>query len=378
MVQKIGRNAPCPCGSGLKFKKCCASGDPVNAPPEEYNHLLKDPRFAPIINATSDHTGRRRVTPIPSLIHENRRVRIVRNRVYFREPKETFHEFLIYLLQSTLGKEWHDKQRRLPFEERHQLFKWFRALTLFSKSLFENPQFKEGDHYGDRPTGEVQAVTSLAYDLFYLLDGSPLPDQLINRLKDKAEFQGARYEIAVGAILTRAGYIPKFLQEKSKKHPDIDAHDQTTGLVIAVEAKSRHRPGVLSFRGETDLDKALRGDVENLINEALEQNPGDRPFMIFVDLNSPHKDELPIQQRIWYQDVWASMQSLKKATSDDPDEFNSIFLTNFSYHWQGTKKATGGDYLLIHSGYPKYPLAPELAARIFDSVANRGNIPREI
>ena len=21
--EKVGRNAPCPCGSGLKFKKCC-------------------------------------------------------------------------------------------------------------------------------------------------------------------------------------------------------------------------------------------------------------------------------------------------------------------------------------------------------------------
>jgi uncharacterized protein len=29
-VDKIGRNAPCPCGSGKKFKKCCGSG---NAPP---------------------------------------------------------------------------------------------------------------------------------------------------------------------------------------------------------------------------------------------------------------------------------------------------------------------------------------------------------
>lgn len=23
--EKIGRNAPCPCGSGVKFKKCCIS-----------------------------------------------------------------------------------------------------------------------------------------------------------------------------------------------------------------------------------------------------------------------------------------------------------------------------------------------------------------
>ncbi len=24
--QKVGRNAPCPCGSGKKFKKCCGAG----------------------------------------------------------------------------------------------------------------------------------------------------------------------------------------------------------------------------------------------------------------------------------------------------------------------------------------------------------------
>jgi len=23
---KVGRNAPCPCGSGRKYKKCCGSG----------------------------------------------------------------------------------------------------------------------------------------------------------------------------------------------------------------------------------------------------------------------------------------------------------------------------------------------------------------
>jgi len=24
--RKVGRNAPCPCGSGLKYKRCCVSG----------------------------------------------------------------------------------------------------------------------------------------------------------------------------------------------------------------------------------------------------------------------------------------------------------------------------------------------------------------
>jgi tetratricopeptide (TPR) repeat protein len=34
---KIGRNAPCPCGSGKKYKKCCLAleeGTPSTAPPE--------------------------------------------------------------------------------------------------------------------------------------------------------------------------------------------------------------------------------------------------------------------------------------------------------------------------------------------------------
>ena len=26
---KIGRNAPCPCGSGKKYKKCCGAGEPT-------------------------------------------------------------------------------------------------------------------------------------------------------------------------------------------------------------------------------------------------------------------------------------------------------------------------------------------------------------
>jgi uncharacterized protein YecA (UPF0149 family) len=26
--EKVGRNDPCPCGSGKKFKKCCGAGAP--------------------------------------------------------------------------------------------------------------------------------------------------------------------------------------------------------------------------------------------------------------------------------------------------------------------------------------------------------------
>lgn len=147
---------------------------------------------------------------------------------------------------------------------------------------------------------------------------------------------------------------------------------------MAIEAKSRHRPGTLGFYGEQNAAKAMRGDVENLINQALEQNPGDRPFMIFIDLNSPHMPETPIQTRPWYNDMQTLMQSLGEPTADKPDDFNTIILTNFSYHWQGTQKATGGDYLCIHSGHPRHSLPSEVTARIVDSVQTHATIPKEI
>ncbi len=38
---KIGRNAPCPCGSGKKYKKCCLSAQPEKWP-------VKEQRFIPV------------------------------------------------------------------------------------------------------------------------------------------------------------------------------------------------------------------------------------------------------------------------------------------------------------------------------------------
>jgi tetratricopeptide (TPR) repeat protein len=35
---KIGRNAPCPCGSGKKYKKCCLDKAPPMPPPQQHAH----------------------------------------------------------------------------------------------------------------------------------------------------------------------------------------------------------------------------------------------------------------------------------------------------------------------------------------------------
>lgn len=44
MTQKVGRNDPCPCGSGKKYKKCCAMSDAVENERERKNHDGAVPR----------------------------------------------------------------------------------------------------------------------------------------------------------------------------------------------------------------------------------------------------------------------------------------------------------------------------------------------
>ena len=41
MTMKIGRNAPCPCGSGKKFKKCCLNKTVTPIETLDYRRLSK-------------------------------------------------------------------------------------------------------------------------------------------------------------------------------------------------------------------------------------------------------------------------------------------------------------------------------------------------
>ena len=376
MERKVGRNAPCPCRSGLKFKNCCGRGAPPSVPRSSPEQLRADPQYARVLEAIS-RAGTPQGQLVPAVEHKGHRFRIVGNRLYWRPLRETFHEFLINLLKWTLGKAWHMAQVKLPPEERHQIHKWYKANADLSRSVVGNPRYRDEETWGAEPTGYVQALATLAYDVYHLLHRGDLPREILERLKSYAEFQSARYEIAVAATFVRAGCGINFISEKARKHCEFIADDPASGAKIAVEAKSRHRPGVLHYPGEVDELRALRGDVEGLVNEALMKDPGDSAFMIFIDLNVPPVPGIPIQERAWFQDVWGFMQSLEAPTPENPAECNGIFLTNFSYHWEGAKRASGGQYLWILPKYARHALAEELVGRIVGAVQAYGTIPRE-
>lgn len=50
---QVGRNEPCPCGSGVKFKKCCA-----NKPPVGYSRAERTSARTKLLDYVADHLGR--------------------------------------------------------------------------------------------------------------------------------------------------------------------------------------------------------------------------------------------------------------------------------------------------------------------------------
>ena len=104
-----GRNEPCPCGSGRKFKRCCADA----------KHEPQQQSLAPSMSFPME--------PIPSILHGSNRARVIWNKVHLRPASETFHEFLIQVVLGTFGKTWRGHQRSLTAASRHVVIDWLDA-----------------------------------------------------------------------------------------------------------------------------------------------------------------------------------------------------------------------------------------------------------
>jgi hypothetical protein len=88
---------------------------------------------------------------------------------------------------------------------------------------------------------------SLAWDVATLIHAGEPPDELIDRLRDRDNFQGARYELAIAAIIARLECSITWLDAdpglRTVKHVEFEATHRPTGQTFAVEAKSRHPSG---------------------------------------------------------------------------------------------------------------------------------------
>lgn len=318
---------------------------------------------------------------VPSIIWKGSRWRVIWNKLHYRPITETFHEFILYVLKLTLGEDWYKNQIALKQEERHVVIKWFESYIEWRR-IIRIDENKVDDLYRAIPTGEVQSLISLAYDIYCLQQVNKLPDFLTNKIKNKKQFQGVRYEIAVAAIIARTGFDITFLDDvvKSKKHCEFIAKHKKTEIEIGVEAKSRHRKGILHEEGEFNYATGVRGDVQNLFKKAISQKPLNMPYIIFIDLNLPASPHIDWNKKPWVADIKTMLDNYGTPLEENPDPFNALILSNFSSYYGGNNGvAPQMECMIIVSPYPDVCLKDsQVLNEIWKSLKRYSDIPREV
>jgi hypothetical protein len=244
---------------------------------------------------------------------------------------KTFHDFLFTYIGTVFEQDWFAKELSVPNGERHPLMQWYAILAECGR--------KRGLRPGEpvlieNPPAVVSALLSFAYDLYTLEHHSLLSHRLINRLKNKNQFQGARYELYVAAAFVRAGFDIAHEDEAdgSVSHVEFVAKHRATSASYSIEAKSRHRPGVLGQSGTPQALNEITADLSGLFVRALRKNAAyDR--VVFIDINVPPSARHILESE-WFQKLARQLLKLEKVPpSGGPLPPAIVFLTNFPSHF---------------------------------------------
>jgi hypothetical protein len=228
------------------------------------------------------------------------------NKLAYSKTWKVFTDFLNKHLQGLFGLEWGQRQVKLPLEEQHPAVQWRTINALANAGTIPN---ENGLYKCD--TGAANAWFRLAYDLYLIEHNAELQSKLLRRLRDAEKFQGARFEAAVAAMMLASGYELQYREEKGPgKHPEFIATNKKTGQVLAVEAKSRHRPGIMGFRkGEASIPPASF-DIDGLLWQAASKDT-EEPLLIFVELNTHRAMDMNFNEDVYNEldHAWKALQA---------------------------------------------------------------------
>jgi hypothetical protein len=219
-----------------------------------------------------------------SVAFQGKRIVAVRAKLYHSDKWKFFPDFLRDYVPEVLGIDWCKAEAAKPEAERHPIISW-RAQA----AAYMNAQPPQPD--GSRAalcSGAVGAYNCFAYDLYIVDDNGGLDEELLQRLKIRDQFQGARHELFAEATCYRAGFTVQHEDEKdgNTRHAEFTVRHAATGQLLSVEAKSKHREGVLGCPGTPEEKPNFR--LGSLINDAIAKKP-EYPLVIFVDANLPFK-----------------------------------------------------------------------------------------
>jgi hypothetical protein len=232
-MTKIGRNQPCPCGSGKKYKKCHGRfAEP--APPglaAAGTAFRRAHEAREILRSRAEGHGR----PVISMDHEGYRFVAVGKRLYYGKNWRFFTDFLLHHMKDVLGRGW--GQRMLKAGTSHPIFVWLKKLN----DLRDQGSAETGIVQGN---GEafVAAVFRFAYALYLIAHHDAVPAALVRRLRQPREFRAAALETIVVAAFALAGFKIEMGEIRKGNTPEgeFKATSATTGRFFNIEAKRKN------------------------------------------------------------------------------------------------------------------------------------------
>ena len=310
-----GRNDPCPCGSGKKFKKCCGVAQASARPPISPD-ILKQMKSRLDAQEKQREQQQGKGKPIISAEMNGIRFVAVGNQLLYSDKWKTFHDFLLAYIGSILGQQLGNDELRKPLQERHPIAQWYHHVCMYQRETIK----ARGQVSAVPATGAVSAYLELAYNLYLLAHNQEIQTALIKRLLHKEQFRGAHYETYVAASLIKAGCELEFENEadSSRSHCEFTATFKTTRNRYSVEAKAR-QPG-------KPADKI--GD--QLYNALCKQ--ADWPRVIFIDINVPDTSTA-LDKAQWMDDAMQTLRGKEDTMTiaGQPAPPAYVFLTNYPY-----------------------------------------------
>jgi hypothetical protein len=238
------------------------------------------------------------------------------------------------------------------------------------------PDRKPGQRYGVAPTGECLALLILADDLYRLQLVRRLPADLVKRLQNRDSYQGARYEVAVASVFVRAGCEVDWIPATSSRKTCEFTAAFSRGRKVAVEAKSRHREGVLHQRGMVPSE--WKTELDDLYRKALHKDPQGHPLVVFLDVNRPHEPRLPAGEKLWQKDIFAMFERRQDNTPVNPARESLLVMTNWSWHLDGSAGAKPGEHLFALPTWSKHGIADRAVLdRLVARINDYGAIPTD-
>jgi hypothetical protein len=332
-MAKTGRNQPCPCGSGRKFKKCHGAST-ANSTFQFDGDAFQRRRVETEANEAQRQKQQGYGKPIISTQLNGIRVLAIGNRIYQSSGWKTFHDFLQQYLIAILGLPWLGSEQEKPESEQHQILKWINRARLDMEAIAT----RKGEILSAPMTGAQRAFLNLAYNI-YLIDHHSEPaksqaivNSFVEKLKssNRSDFIGKLFETYASAAFLKAGFQIDYENESdgSRSHVEFIATFPETQKKFSVEVKARNR--LVENDGPTDEVQRLR--VSSKLVSALKKN-ADHTRIVMIEVNVP--DVVGSD----YQGTWveAALSQIDKAESflDNAGDIYPpayVIVTNHAYH----------------------------------------------